>query len=189
MKFQCAFIYVAPNCNPDEQRAVIPGQDIDMNVIGCSTYDQAEIAAKEMVEKGCTAIELCAGFGNEGIARIKRAVGDGIAAAQRAGAEVVNMELVQFHPTTMMPQKGQSERRFLISEAVRGEGGILRNHLGEAFMQGKHELADLAPRDIVTREIIHEMRRTGRDNVYLDVSSMSEEFFSRRFPTIFGECR
>ncbi|MCI8387433.1 MAG: L-aspartate oxidase [Clostridiales bacterium] len=117
------------------------------------------------------------------------AVGDGIAAAQRAGAEVVNMELVQFHPTTMMPQKGQIERRFLISEAVRGEGGILRNHLGEAFMQGKHELADLAPRDIVTREIIHEMRRTGRDNVYLDVSSMSEEFFSRRFPTIFGECR
>ena len=79
MKFQCAFIYVAPNFNPDEQRAVIPGQDIDMNVIGCSTYDQAEIAAKEMVEKGCTAIELCAGFGNEGIARIKRAVGDGIA--------------------------------------------------------------------------------------------------------------
>ena len=117
------------------------------------------------------------------------AVGDGIAAAQRAGAEVKNMELVQFHPTTMMPQKGQSERRFLISEAVRGEGGILRNHEGEAFMKGKHELADLAPRDIVTREIIREMRRTGRDNVFLDVSSMDESFFSRRFPTIFGECR
>ena len=82
------------------------------------------------------------------------AVGDGISAAQRAGALVKNMELVQFHPTTMTPQDGQSERRFLISEAVRGEGGILRNHLGEAFMVGKHELRDLAPRDIVTREII-----------------------------------
>jgi L-aspartate oxidase len=117
------------------------------------------------------------------------AVGDGIAAAKRAGAKIVNMELVQFHPTTMIPQIGQSERRFLISEAVRGEGGILRNHLGEAFMQGKHELADLAPRDIVTREIIRELRRTGSGHVYLDVSSMSEEFFSRRFPTIFGECR
>ncbi len=116
------------------------------------------------------------------------AVGDGIAAAARAGAKIVNMEMVQFHPTTMTPQAGQSERRFLISEAVRGEGGILRNHDGEPFMQGKHELADLAPRDIVTREIIREMRRTGRDKVYLDVSSMTEEFFSKRFPTIYGEC-
>lgn len=116
------------------------------------------------------------------------AVGDGIAAAQRAGARVVNMELVQFHPTTLTPQTEQSGRSFLISEAVRGEGGILRNHDGEAFMQGKHELADLAPRDIVTREIIREMRRTGRDHVYLDVSSMTEEFFAKRFPTIYGEC-
>lgn len=117
------------------------------------------------------------------------AVGDGIAAAKRAGAKLTNMELVQFHPTTMMPQNGQGGRRFLISEAVRGEGGILRNYDGEAFMKGKHELADLAPRDIVTREIIKEMRRTGKSNVFLDVHSMSEEFFSKRFPTIFGECR
>ncbi len=116
------------------------------------------------------------------------AVGDGIAAAERAGAKITNMEMVQFHPTTMTPQAGQTGRRFLISEAVRGEGGILRNHDGEPFMQGKHELADLAPRDIVTREIIREMRRTGRDNVFLDVSSMSKEFFSNRFPTIYGEC-
>lgn len=79
MKFQCAFIYVAPNCNPKEQRGVVEGQDIDMNVIGCSNYEEAEAAAKEMVEKGCTAIELCAGFGNEGVARIQRAVGPNIA--------------------------------------------------------------------------------------------------------------
>ncbi len=117
------------------------------------------------------------------------AIGDGIAAAERAGAEIKGMEFVQFHPTTMMPQEGQSERRFLISEAVRGEGGILKNHKNEAFMQGKHELADLAPRDIVTREIIKEMRRTGKENVFLDVSSMSEEFFAKRFPTIYAECR
>ncbi len=116
------------------------------------------------------------------------AIGDGIAAAERAGAEIYGMEFVQFHPTTMTPQKGQSERRFLISEAVRGEGGILKNHENEPFMQGKHELADLAPRDIVTREIIKEMRRTGKDNVFLDVSAMTEEFFSKRFPTIYGEC-
>ena len=117
------------------------------------------------------------------------AVGDGIAAAGRAGAVISDMEFVQFHPTTMTPQSGQIERRFLISEAVRGEGGILRNRYGEAFMKGKHPLADLAPRDIVTREIIKEMERIGDDKVYLDVSSMSEEFFERRFPTIFGECK
>lgn len=117
------------------------------------------------------------------------AIGDGIAAAERAGAEIRGMEFVQFHPTTMVPQKGQTGRRFLISEAVRGEGGILKNHKNEAFMQGKHELADLAPRDIVTREIIKEMGRTGKDHVFLDVSSMSEEFFAKRFPTIYGECR
>lgn len=79
MKFQCAFIYVAPNCDPAKQRGVVEGSDIDMNVIGCSTYAQAEEAAKEMVAKGCTAIELCAGFGVDGVARIKKAVGPGIA--------------------------------------------------------------------------------------------------------------
>lgn len=117
------------------------------------------------------------------------AVGDGIAAAQRAGAEIFGMELVQFHPTTLAAEGGTSNRAFLISEAVRGEGGILRNSNGEAFMQGKHPLADLAPRDIVTREIIKEMNRTGEDKMFLDVSSMTPEFFEKRFPTISGECR
>ena len=79
MKFECAFIYVAPGCNPTKERAVVEGDSINMNVIGCATYAGAEEIAKEMVAKGCTAIELCAGFGNEGIARIKRAVGPGIA--------------------------------------------------------------------------------------------------------------
>lgn len=116
------------------------------------------------------------------------AVGDGIAAACRAGAEIFGMELVQFHPTTLVSDNWVSKRAFLISEAVRGEGGILRNSRGEAFMQGKHPLADLAPRDIVTREIIKEMERIGEDRVFLDVSSMSEEFFSKRFPTIYDEC-
>ena len=115
------------------------------------------------------------------------AVGDGIAAAMRAGAEVVNMEMVQFHPTTLLPHSN-SDRLFLISEAVRGEGGILKNHENKAFMQGKHELADLAPRDIVTREILAELRRSGKTNVFLDVSSMTREFFSHRFPTIYNEC-
>ena len=115
------------------------------------------------------------------------AIGDGIAAAMRAGAEVVNMEMVQFHPTTLIPHSN-SDRLFLISEAVRGEGGILKNHEKKAFMQGKHELADLAPRDIVTREILAELKQSGKSHVFLDVSSMSKEFFSKRFPTIYNEC-
>ena len=119
----------------------------------------------------------------------KGAVGEGIAAALRAGAVIVNMEMVQFHPTTLVGNTPNSENLFLISEAVRGEGGKLMNSKGERFMVGKHELAELAPRDIVTRGILKELKRSGESNVYLDVSSMTEEFFSHRFPTIFNVCR
>jgi L-aspartate oxidase len=115
-------------------------------------------------------------------------VGDGIAAAMRAGAETGLMEMVQFHPTTLLSPHGKS-RLFLISEAVRGEGATLRNLRGEAFMASEHRLKDLAPRDIVTRAILKDMERTGDDHVLLDVSHMSEEFFSNRFPTIFAKCR
>jgi len=117
------------------------------------------------------------------------AIGDGICAAARAGAEIFGMELVQFHPTTLaIGSMENAERAFLISEAVRGEGGILRNQRGEAFMQGKHPRADLAPRDIVTRAILSEMKKEHLDNVWLDVSSMDEEFFKHRFPTIYQKC-
>ena len=77
--FECGFVYVAGGLDPAKNRATIPSSEINMTVIGCSNYDQAEEAAKELVAKGCTAVELCAGFGNEGIARIKKAVGPGIA--------------------------------------------------------------------------------------------------------------
>ena len=116
------------------------------------------------------------------------AIGDGMAAAKRAGASLSLMEMVQFHPTTLFSTKSTG-KLFLISEAVRGEGGILRNGAGEAFMQGVHRRADLAPRDIVTRAILKELRRTGETFVRLDVSSMSEEFFTNRFPTITARLR
>lgn len=115
------------------------------------------------------------------------AVGDGMACASRAGVVCENMEMIQFHPTTLISPK-HSDRLFLISEAVRGEGGILRNHQGEAFMRDKHKLRDLAPRDIVTRCVLAELERTGEKNVFLDVSSMTDDFFSTRFPTIYEEC-
>ena len=119
----------------------------------------------------------------------KGAVGEGIAAALRAGAVIVNMEMVQFHPTTLVGNTPNSENLFLISEAVRGEGGKLKNSKGERFMVGQHELAELAPRDIVTRGILKELKKSGESNVFLDVSSMTEEFFCKRFPTISNVCK
>lgn len=115
------------------------------------------------------------------------ATGDGIAAAQRAGAELKDMEFVQFHPTALI-HPDDTGRYFLISEALRGEGAILRNRQWKPFMQGVHPLADLAPRDIVSRAIIMEMKKSDIPHVYLDITSRSREFLRNRFPTIYSEC-
>ena len=115
------------------------------------------------------------------------ATGDGIAAAIRAGVNVSNIEFIQFHPTGLW--SGSTDGiEFLISEAVRGDGGILVNSKGERFMQDVHELAELAPRDIVARSIVRELKRSGDDCVYIDITSKSEEFLKTRFPTIYNEC-
>ncbi|MBC7764946.1 MAG: L-aspartate oxidase [Hyphomonadaceae bacterium] len=115
------------------------------------------------------------------------ATGDGIAAALRAGAKTAMMEFVQFHPTALYDEQS-SGRSFLISEAVRGEGGVLRNHKGEPFMQTKHPLADLAPRDIVAREITREILKSGVPYVFLDITAHDKEFIINRFPNIYKYC-
>ena len=129
-----------------------------------------------------------------GIGRVYRnstnsacATGDGIAAAIRAGAAVQDMEFVQFHPTALI-HPDENMRYFLISEALRGEGAILRNRRWEPFMQGIHPRADLAPRDIVARAIVREMKRLDLPYVYLDITAKPRAFLRERFPVIYEEC-
>ena len=114
--------------------------------------------------------------------------GDGIAACVRAGAVTKDMEFVQFHPTALAIGE-ENGKMFLISEAVRGEGGVLKNKYDEPFMYNKHSLRDLAPRDIVTRHILKELEKTEEEYLYLDVSGMEEAFFMKRFPTIYKKCK
>jgi L-aspartate oxidase len=113
------------------------------------------------------------------------ATGDGIALAYRAGAEIQDMEFIQFHPTVLFYPGAP---RFLISEAVRGEGAILRNTNGEPFMHKYHSLGDLAPRDVVSRAIVQEIQKSGSQYVYLDFTHESEEKIKHRFPNIHRTC-
>ena len=115
--------------------------------------------------------------------------GDGMALALRAGAKVRDLEFVQFHPTVLWLGKSAKGQQPLVSEAVRGEGAFLVDHEGNRFMQGQHELADLAPRDIVAKAIMRQMLATGKDHVYLDARHFGDEKWRVRFPTILAACR
>ena len=143
------------------------------------------------IEKILSSITLLATGGNGQVYRTTTnpaiATGDGVAMVYRAKGRIENMEFIQFHPTALY-EPGVRGQCFLITEAVRGDGGILRNQNGEAFMERYDKRKDLAPRDIVARAIDNEMKVAGTENVYLDCRHFSKEKFIEHFPNIYQKC-
>ena len=165
---------------PDADGKPGPVCGVTLHVIGEGTRDGVGAALAKAV------VVATGGIGQVYLSSTNpaSATGDGVAAALRAGATIADMEFVQFHPTVLWQGAAARGQQPLISEAVRGEGAYLLNAAGERFMVGRHELAELAPRDVVSRNIVHVMEEEGSENVFLDCRHLGEGFVHDRFPTI-----
>ncbi|MDB9787086.1 L-aspartate oxidase [Bacteriovoracaceae bacterium] len=155
-------------------------------VVGCYVYDQNQDIVKKMIARNTVIASGGMGALYLHHSNTEGSRGDGHAMARRVGARLINMEFIQFHPTTFYDRT--SKRRFLISEAVRGEGGTLIDSAGESFMWRYHSDEDLAPRDIVARGILKEMIAKNENCVYLDMRHWDEVKIQNRFPTIYKTC-
>ena len=155
---------------------------VTLHVIGAGSIDGVGLALAKAV------VIATGGLGQVYSQTTNPAVstGDGVALALRAGAEIEDVEFIQFHPTVLWRDETKSGQQPLISEAVRGEGAILLNHKGEQFMIGKHPQADLAPRDVVAKKIFNQMQISGQPHVWLDATKIAD--FANRFPTIYASC-
>jgi L-aspartate oxidase len=155
----------------------------DNRCIGASV-----LRGKEIINIYAKAVILATGGAGQLFSRTTNpsiATGDGMAIAYRAGAVLEDMEFIQFHPTTLYVP---SAPQFLLSEAMRGEGAVLKNIHGKRFMPEYHEMAELAPRDAVTRAIVSEMVKTNTKYVYLDLTHLDKNFIKKRFPRIYATC-
>ncbi|NED98854.1 L-aspartate oxidase [Phytoactinopolyspora halotolerans] len=158
---------------------------VTLHVIGEGRIDGVGAAL------GRAVVLATGGFGQVYASTTNPAVstGDGLAVALRAGAQIVDVEFVQFHPTVLWLGRTAKGQQPLISEAVRGEGAHLRDVEGRRFMLDRHELAELAPRDVVAKGVVTAMAETGADHVWLDARHLGGEFLAERFPTIVARCR
>ncbi|HYA12107.1 MAG TPA: L-aspartate oxidase [Thermodesulfovibrionales bacterium] len=161
---------------------------IDLIVRDSECHGAYILKGKEIISLFAKATILATGGAGQIFSRTTNppvSTGDGMAIAFRAGAVVEDMEFVQFHPTSLYSPLAP---QFLLSEAMRGEGAILRNIQKGRFMEDYHPMAELAPRDIVSRAIISEMVKTRSDYVYLDLTHLGKEFLKKRFPRIYSTC-
>jgi L-aspartate oxidase len=164
-----------------EELIVVDGQVCGVRYLDPITRAPREMYARAVILASGGAGQLFIHSTNPHVA-----TGDGMAMSYNAGADLADMEFVQFHPTAL---NLEGAPRFLISEAVRGEGGVLRNVQGKRFMKRYDEAAELAPRDIVTRSIVAEMQRTASRTVYLDITHLEAKFIIERFPKIYATCK
>ncbi|NUR06183.1 MAG: L-aspartate oxidase [Nocardioidaceae bacterium] len=188
-----AAVHAAPDIQVVEHALaldLVPG--VDGGVAGVTLHVMGEGQRDGVGAVLCRAVVLASGGLGQVFSATTNpsvATGDGTAMALRAGAVLRDLEFVQFHPTVMWLGPGRTGQQPLISEAVRGEGAVLVDDAGVPFMRGRHELADLAPRDVVAKAIMHRMRETGAEHVWLDARGFGEAKWQRRFPTILATCR